>query len=570
MVAKKTLWISGLVTLVVVVVVAVTIGVVLNNNNNSVSKEALEETLVETKLGKINGSIFKTRLDKKFIGFRGIRYAEPPIDNLRFQPPVAKTPWNETFDATNEGPACPQPTDWEVSEDCLRLNVYTSEIPRDDNYKLKPVFVWIHSGGLKGGSSLSVAAGGHYLLDRDVVLVTMNYRLASLGFMSTGTKEMPGNNGFKDQSMGLKWVRDNIIKFGGNPSSVTLMGQSAGARSVTLHMISPMSRGLFHRVILMSGGVTAQWKVPSHQLHLAKKQARILNCPDDDITEMVECLKSIDGVQIGETTQQFNEFINNPVVLWYPVIEPDFGQERFLTDDPTKLFRDGNFERVPIISGVTNDEFASRVPPILNDEEMRMKLNENFDELAPICFMYERDTQRSKYISKVLRDNFINSTVLTNSSFAGLNYLFSDGVVGFTVHRFVHLVSKYVKVFYYKNTYIGSNSNFYYPPGSGKPFGVSHTDDIIYFMKLERFPMIKPGDPESMHLEQILDIWMSFAVTGNPNNKTQTSLIAELDWVPFDETRENYLEIGEQLQMKNRLFLDRYQIWDSVFPLDEL
>ena len=408
MVAKKILWISLLVTLAVV---AVVLGVVLNINIHSESKEVLDETVVEINLGKIKGSIFTTRLDKKFIGFRGIRYAEPPIDNLRFQPPVAKTFWNETFDATKEGPACPQPTDWEVSEDCLRLNVYTSEIPRDDNYKLKPVFVWIHSGGLKGGSSLSVAAGGHYLLDREVVLVTINYRLASLGFMSTGTKEMPGNNGFKDQSMGLKWVRDNISKFGGDPNSVTLIGQSAGARSVTLHMISPMSKGLFHRVILMSGGVTAQWKVPTHQLHLAKKQARIMNCPEDDIPEMVKCLKRTDGVKIGETTRQFKEFLNNPVVSWYPVVEPDFGQERFLTDDPTKLFREGHFERVPIISGVTNDEFASRVPPILNDLEMTKMINENFDELAPICFMYERDTLRSKEITKVFRDNFIKSTV---------------------------------------------------------------------------------------------------------------------------------------------------------------
>lgn len=423
MVAKKTLWISRIVALFVVIVVAVVLGVVLSNKSDSELKEALEETVVETKLGKIKGSIFTTRLDKKFIGFRGIRYAEPPINNLRFEPPVAKTFWNETFDATKEGPACPQPTDWEVSEDCLRLNVYTSEIPRDDNYKLKPVCVWIHSGGLKGGSSLSVAAGGHYLLDREVVLVTINYRLASLGFMSTGTKEMPGNNGFKDQSMGLKWVRDNISKFGGDPNSVTLMGQSAGARSVTLHMISPMSKGLFHRVILMSGGVTAQWKVPPHQLHLAKKQAQIMNCPEDDIPEMVECLKKIDGVKIGETTRQFREFINNPVVSWYPVVEPDFGQERFLTDDPTKLFREGNFERVPIISGVTNDEFASRVPPILNNLEMTKMMNENFEELAPICFMYERDTPRSKEISKALRDNFINSSVLTNTSFDGLNYV---------------------------------------------------------------------------------------------------------------------------------------------------
>lgn len=423
MATKTLIYKTVLIILILVIIVATVIAVLLVNPSDSELKEALEETVVETNLGKIRGSIFTTRLDKKFIGFRGIRYAEPPIDNLRFQPPVAKTFWNETFDATEEGPACPQPTDWEVSEDCLRLNVYTSEIPRDDNYKLKPVFVWIHAGGFNGGSSISVAAGGHYLLDREVVLVTMNYRLASLGFMSTGTKEMPGNNGFKDQSMALKWVRDNIIMFGGDPNSVTLIGLSAGARSATLHMISPMSKGLFHRVILMSGGVTAQWKVPPHQLHLAKKQARILNCPEDDIPTMVECLKKIDGVTIGETTRQFNEFINNPVVSWYPVIEPDFGQERFLTDDPTKLFREGDFERVPIISGITNDEFASRVPRILDNLEMTKTLNENFEELAPICFMYERDTPRSKEISKALRDNFINSTELTNSSFAGLNYV---------------------------------------------------------------------------------------------------------------------------------------------------
>lgn len=423
MATKTLIYKTVLIILILVIILATVIAVLLVNPSDSELKEALEETVVETNLGKIRGSIFTTRLDKKFIGFRGIRYAEPPIDNLRFQPPVAKTFWNETFDATEEGPACPQPTDKEVSEDCLRLNVYTSEIPRDDNYKLKPVFVWIHAGGFQSGSSLSVAAGGHYLLDREVVLVTMNYRLASLGFMSTGTKEMPGNNGFKDQSMALKWVRDNIIMFGGDPNSVTLIGLSAGARSATLHMISPMSKGLFHRVILMSGGVTAQWKVPPHQLHLAKKQARILNCPEDDIPTMVECLKKIDGVTIGETTRQFNEFINNPVVSWYPVIEPDFGQERFLTDDPTKLFSEGNFERVPIISGITSDEFASRVPRILDNLEMTKTLNENFEELAPICFMYERDTPRSKEISKALRDNFINSTELTNSSFAGLNYV---------------------------------------------------------------------------------------------------------------------------------------------------
>lgn len=225
------------------------------------------------------------------------------------------------------GFACPQPTDWPVSEDCLTLNVYTSEVPRDESQKLKPVFAWIHSGGLTGGSSISRAAGSEYLLDRDVVLVTINYRLASLGFMSTGTKDAPGNNGFKDQAIALRWIRDHISKFGGNPDSVTLMGQSAGARSVAMHLVSPMSQGLFHKAILMSGGLGGQWEIPSHQLHLAKQQASLFQCPEEDAEELVECLRQVDGLMIANTLPYFKDFAGQPTVIWYPVVEPDFGQE---------------------------------------------------------------------------------------------------------------------------------------------------------------------------------------------------------------------------------------------------
>lgn len=370
------------------------------------------------------------------------------------------------------GFACPQPTDWPVSEDCLTLNVYTSEVPRDESQKLKPVFAWIHSGGLTGGSSISRAAGGEYLLDRDVVLVTINYRLASLGFMSTGTEGAPGNNGFKDQAIALRWIRDHIAKFGGDPDNVTLMGQSAGARSVAMHLVSPMSQGLFHKAILMSGGLGGQWEIPSHQLHLAKQQASLFQCSEEDAEELVECLRQVDGLMIANTLPYFKEFAGQPTVIWYPVVEPDFGQERFLTEDPAKLFASGNFSRVPIITGVTQDEFAGAVPAIIDDEDNLKLMNEEFEKYAPICFMYERDTSRSREISRVLRENFL-SAIIDKSSFEGLKYLFSDGITGFTNHRFVQLTHKHTKVYYYKNTYQSRHSNFYYPVGSATPYGES-------------------------------------------------------------------------------------------------
>lgn len=148
-------------------------------------------------------------------------------------------------------------------------------------------------------------------MDRDVVLVTVNYRLASLGMMATGTREYPGNAGLKDQVLVLKWVKEHIAHFGGDPNSVTIMGCSAGAWSVSLHMVSPMSKGiivvfnlilvhfielfkgLFHRAILISGAATSQWDIPPHQLHLVEREARILNCTTESVEKMVSCMKTV-------------------------------------------------------------------------------------------------------------------------------------------------------------------------------------------------------------------------------------------------------------------------------------
>lgn len=151
-------------------------------------------------------------------------------------------PWNGTFDAVHDSPKCPQPviSAAEISEDCLRLNIYSKNVSLAAN---QPVIVFIHSGGFYQSSGRSDEFGPQYLIRRDIVLVTINYRLAALGFLSTGTKEAPGNNGLKDQVVALRWIKNHIQSFGGDPHSITIMGHGAGAMSVTLHMVSPMSKG---------------------------------------------------------------------------------------------------------------------------------------------------------------------------------------------------------------------------------------------------------------------------------------------------------------------------------------
>lgn len=524
--------------------------------------------IVHTGLGSIRGSILESRLGRKFYAFRGIRYANPPVGALRFRPPEPVTAWNGTFDATDDGPMCPQPAynRSEVSEDCLRLNVYTSVIP-GDNVRIRPrdVIVYIHPGGFYVFSGQSRNnAGPQNLMDRDVVLVTINYRLGSLGFISTGTKECPGNAGFKDQVMALRWVRDHISAFGGRSDSVTLMGYSAGALSNTLHMISPMSQGLFHRVIVMSASGVSQVQIPTDQVGLARKQAELLNCTTDSIDQMVECLKQKPASDFADSLESMFVLSWNPVLLWTAVVEPDFGQERFLTKDPTKAFIEGDFVKVPVIAGITQDEFASSAVNFLRNDSLRNALNKNFDMLAPILFLYEGYENRSD-ITRQLRKTFLGNEPLSlNRSLQGLNYLFADSLIGFAVHRFVQLASRHTQVYQYKFSYVGRYSFFYYPD-EGTPYGAVHHDDLLYLFSIPWVaPIFNATDPESKTVERLTGMWSAFAETGDPNRAIG---IDKLNWIPVNDHEDNYLNIGEDLKMETGLFTERFALWDQLFPL---
>ena len=178
------------------------------------------------------------------------------------------------------------------------------QLPAGKNNPKRPVIIHLHAGGFYSVTGRSNWAGPQYFMDQDIVMVTLNYRLATLGFISVGEEE-PGNNGLRDQVIAMKWVQKNIASFGGDPNSVTLYGYSAGAWSITLHMVSPMSRGLFHKAILGSGSALGHWPLPRHQLDLAKKQARIVGCPDDNATVIIDCLRKTPAEELGNSFFQF-------------------------------------------------------------------------------------------------------------------------------------------------------------------------------------------------------------------------------------------------------------------------
>jgi carboxylesterase type B len=407
-------------------------------------------------------------------------------------------------------------------------------------------------------------------MDQDIVLVTINYRLGSLGFISTG-RDAPGNNGLKDQVVALRWIRDNIESFGGDSGSVTLFGYSAGSWSITLHLVSPMSRGLFHKAIFGSGSTLGQWSLPTNQLQLAQKQARLVGCPDVSPTVMLQCLRSIPAQVLGNSLPDFAEFGYDPVIIWFPVIEEDFGQERFLPDDPIKLIQKGDFQQVPVVIGVTKDEFANRAFPVVENATLLEELSGNFETFAPVCFLYERGTNKSKEISAAIRGFYLGDGTLNNDSLSGLTQLYADSIIGFAVNRAANLLSQRssAPVYYYEFTYQGRYSHFYLP-GSNEtvPYGVVHHDDLIYLFYVSAiFPYFDDSYPEAEMVTTLTSLWATFAQTGYPIlNSSET--LRGINWEPYNTSTRKYLQIGQELTLREDLYQKRYNFWDQLFPID--
>ncbi|XP_024885561.1 esterase B1-like [Temnothorax curvispinosus] len=195
--------------------------------------------------GKLIGIVEKGVYGDYYTAFRGIPYAKPPIGELRFKDPVPVEPWSDGRDASKHGNIAVQLNEFtrkiEGDEDCLYLNVYATKI---ESSKKRTVMVWIHGGAFYMGSGDAFFYGPDYIVQKDVVLVTLNYRLGVLGFLNLNNKVATGNQGLKDIIMALQWVQKNISKFGGDPENVTIFGESAGGALVHCLTLSPLAKDI--------------------------------------------------------------------------------------------------------------------------------------------------------------------------------------------------------------------------------------------------------------------------------------------------------------------------------------
>ncbi|XP_022916348.2 juvenile hormone esterase-like [Onthophagus taurus] len=529
--------------------------------SKTTSAHSVHPPTITTPLGDVKGTILTSRLGKTIYSFRGLRYAKAPINELRFQPPTPIEKWDSIFNATQDGAPCPQSNIEQTSEDCLFLNIYTTKLVKGNDNPKRPVIVFLHDGNFYSSSSSSAEMGPQYLLDQEIVLVVPNYRLGALGFLSTSEKDFPGNYGLKDQVQVLKWVKENIAAFGGNPESVTIAGYGAGGVSVSVHLVSPLSKGLFHKAIVMSGSVYGNWPLVNNQMELAKKQAKLVNCPVDTVKNMMQCIKTKSADDLVKSTPGFKELGDDPLYYWSPVIEADF-----LPSHPIELINKGEFNKVPVLAGVTADEFGGRAYTLIANETALNELAKDFEKNSPISFHYEKNPE----VAKTLKTVYFEDKPIDKSQIPGFAQLYTDSLVGFNINRMMKvLAEKNDDLFYYHFNFKGKYSNCYLPDSNNTvPYGASHQDDLLYLFSNSNFAQFKEGEVELSTIEKMTKLWANFAIHGNPIHEPCEKL-DNVKWEKFSTKNQKFMDIGNKLAMSENLHEKRYKEWEKLYPLSK-
>jgi para-nitrobenzyl esterase len=319
---------------------------------------ASEYVIVSPPAGSVRGAY-----DGATSRFLGIPYAQPPVGPLRFRAPQPLQPWVGVRDALAFGDAAPQgltkviklPADVTLSEDCLTLNVWVPESALRDN-RPRPVLFWVHGGAYYVGSCAQPAYTGKFLAEAgDVIVITVGYRLGALGWLdftslSDPTDPFEANVGLRDIILALEWVQQNISTFGGDPTNVTIFGQSAGGGCVTTLMTVPAAEGLFAKAIAESSPVTSVYK-PERAARVAQAYLDIIGVSAE---QAPQGLREIDATALAASNSKLLDHVARTTpgtIAFAPVVDGDL-----VPGYPVDIFRAGTQHKIPMIIGTNRDE----------------------------------------------------------------------------------------------------------------------------------------------------------------------------------------------------------------------
>ncbi|XP_033628463.1 liver carboxylesterase 4-like [Asterias rubens] len=503
--------------------------------------------------------------------YKGIPYAEPPVGQLRFKAPVAKAQWDGVFNASSYGPSCPQriadvatfypeyvvqipEESLVVAEDCLTLNVFS---PSNVSEGSAAVMLWIHGGSFENGQgsgydASALAARGQ------VVVVTINYRLNVFGFLCTNDESSPGNYGLLDQQLALKWVHENIAGFGGDPSRVTLIGQSAGGASASSHLYFNESRPLFQRVAAHSGFYRPGFSYGrAEQLNeKAREIAADVGCSSTSTSEeLVDCLRGLSmedllaaALRVSDTsTSQIFSPVFDGIIL-----SPTTGYLN-LQHDIMVLHTSGD--------GSTGLEVINRILQIqTNPAENGITESEwegflkYFGSISSVAINYE-------YLDRSIEDANLARMKALTELFLDSNFL---ALLPGALEALPNASSIHVSVFDHR-----SAANTKWPNLDDL---VPHSEEISYLFGL---PFNGSGlgslftDDERALSDRVIKYWSNFAKSGDPNvdpDQTASSDDGLTFWPQYGDS-ETYLLIGSTDSTVGEGYRrDKVSFWTSYIP----
>ena len=488
-------------------------------SNSAVTNEQEEQApVVTTNIGTYEG----LNLNDVEV-FKGIPFAKEPSGSLRFAPPQAVEPFAGTYKATK---FCPIPTQVSTLRDdkndvqgtnTLCINIYRPKNVKADA-KL-PVYFWIFGGAYVAGTSNHPWYDGTEFAKDGVILVSTNYRVNAQGFLSSKAQfskyGTTGNNGLLDMIESLKFVKNNIAAFGGDPDNITIGGESAGSFSVSALVLSPLTKGLFKNAIMESGTILS---FPFISLDATHNRALAYDLSErflnkfglSDSSEAIEALETIDPVLLAHQSNYDYDFVTGRFSFLIPNCDG-----YVIPFDPVKELKEQNFNKVNILMGYNTDEGTYFANPKITNEEYQMALDNNFgDKSDAIKAIYESFDAPFKKTYELLGDVMFNIGVK----------VFADNL------------AETNDVYMY---------HFDYASDKESPYGVTHASEIQYaFKTLDS----KAKEQDTKVADTTHKLWVNFIKTGNPNYDGEHFI--DKAWLKYKKGSALVYRIGEECSVE--------------------